>query len=157
MSVETQSAARSARTVSTAGLARLRFVNLVVLVLVLIDYGIGMYVNLYVDVPKSDHGGSIGSAISNGPATISIHAALGLLLALGALAILVQAIMARRWTVVILSVVGLFAMVFASLAGTTFTTTGDDADSMAMAVMAGVAVLCYALNLYVLRPGRNDA
>ncbi len=156
MSVETQSSARQVRTVSPAGLGRLRFVNLAVLILVLIEYGIGMYVNLYVGVPKSDHGGSIGTAISNGPVTISVHAVLGLLLALGALAVLVQAVIARKWAIVILSVVGVFAMVFASLAGTTFVSTGDVADSMAMAVMTGVALLCYGLNLYVLRPGRSD-
>ena len=32
--------------------------------------------------------------------------------------------------------------------------TGDAADSMAMSVMTGVALLCYAANLYVLRPGQ---
>lgn len=153
MSVQNQSSARRAGTVSTAGLSRLRFANLAVLILVLIEYGFGMYVNLYVDVPKADHGGSIGTAISNGPATISIHAVLGLLLALGALAVLAQSVIARRWGVAILSVIGVFAMIFASVAGTTFVRTGDDADSMAMAVMAGVAALCYALNLYILRPG----
>lgn len=156
MSAETHSAARPARALSGAGLSRLRFVNLAVLVLVLIEYGIGMYVNLYVTIPKADHGGSIGTAISNGPATIGIHVVLGLLLALGALAILVQAILARLWAVVVLSVIGVFAMVFASVAGSTFTSTGDEADSMAMAVMAGVAVLCYVLNLYVLKPGARD-
>jgi hypothetical protein len=107
MSVQNQSSARRAGTVSTAGLSRLRFANLAVLILVLIEYGFGMYVNLY----------------------------------------------ARRWGVAILSVIGVFAMIFASVAGTTFVRTGDDADSMAMAVMAGVAALCYALNLYSLRPG----
>ena len=29
----------------------------------------------------------------------------------------------------------------------------QDADSMSMAVMTGAALLCYAANLYLLRPG----
>ena len=31
------------------------------------EYGIGMYVNLYVTIPRSDHGHGLGTAISNGP------------------------------------------------------------------------------------------
>jgi hypothetical protein len=46
-----------------------------------------------------------------------------------------------------------FALAFASVTGTSFTSTGDAADSMAMSVMTGVALLCYAANLYALRPG----
>jgi hypothetical protein len=45
---------------------------------------------------------------------------------------------------------GLFAVAFAALAGSAFTTTGDAADSMAMSVMTGLALLCYTVNLYVL-------
>lgn len=153
MSVDTGSAARPARAAARAGPARLRRGSLAVLVLVVVEYGIGMYVNLYVAVPKADHGSSLGTEISNGPGTLGAHAVIGLLLGLGALGLFVQAVMARHWGVVALSAVGLFALAFASLAGTSFTSTGDDAESMSMSVMTGVALLCYAANLYVLRPG----
>jgi hypothetical protein len=39
---------------------------------------------------------------------------------------------------------------FAAVAGTAFTTTGDAADSMAMSIWTGVALLCYAVNLCLL-------
>jgi hypothetical protein len=52
---------------------------------------------------------------------LSAHATVGLLLGLGALGVLVQAIRARRWAVIATSAVGLFA----------------------------VAMLCYAVNLYL--------
>lgn len=145
------STARPVRTASAAWLARLRRASLAVVVLMVVEYGIGMYVNLYVAVPRADHGGSLGAAISNGPATLSVHAVIGLLLGLGALSVLMQAVMARHWGVTALSAVGLFAMVFASVAGTSFTSTGDAADSMAMSVMTGVALMCYVANLYALR------
>jgi hypothetical protein len=74
MRVETESSASRARTATTAGLARLRRGSLAVLVLLVVEYAIGMYVNLYVTVPGADHGGSLGSAISNGPASLSVHA-----------------------------------------------------------------------------------
>lgn len=70
----------------------------------------------------------------------------------GSLGVLVQAVMARPWGVVALSAVGLLALAFASVAGTGFTSTGDNSASMAMAVLTGVALPCYAANLYVLRP-----
>ncbi len=66
---------------------------------------------------------------------------------------LLQAVLARHWGVTASSALGLVALAFASVTGTSFTSAGDAADSMAMSVMTGVALLCYAANLYVLRPG----
>ena len=150
MSVETESSAPRARTATIAGLARLRRGSLAVLVLLVVEYAIGMYVNLYVTVPGADHGGSLGSAISNGPASLSVHAVIGLLLGLGVAA---QSILVRHWGLIPASVIGLLAMIFASVAGTGFTSTGADSASMAMSVLNGIAMLCYAANLYLLRPG----
>ena len=153
MSVETESSAPRARTATTAGLARLRRGSLAVLVLLVVEYAIGMYVNLYVTVPGADHGGSLGSAISNGPASLSVHAVIGLLLGLGALGVAAQSILVRHWGLIAASIIGLLAMIFASVAGTGFTSTGADSASMAMSVLSGIAMLCYAANLYLLRPG----
>jgi hypothetical protein len=153
MSVETESSAPRARTATTAGLARLRRGSLAVLVLLVVEYAIGMYVNLYVTVPGADHGGSLGSAISNGPASLSVHAVIGLLLGLGALGVAAQSILIRHWGLIAASVIGLLAIIFASVAGTGFTSTGADSASMAMSVLTGIAMLCYAADLYLLRPG----
>ena len=163
MNVHTRSAASSSS--SALGAARLAWVRracLAALVLLVVEYGLGMYVNLYLAVPAADHGGSLGGAIADGPALLSVHATVGLLLGLGALGALVQAVRARGWAVIALSAVGLFAVAFATVAGAAFTSTGDVADSMAMSVMTGVALLCYAVSLYLLgRPvghpvGRPD-
>lgn len=153
MSVETESSAPRARTATTAGLARLRRGSLAVLVLLVVEYAIGMYVNLSVTLPGADHGGSLGSAISNGPASLSVHAVIGLLLGLGALGVAAQSILVRHWRLIAASVIGLLAMIFASVTGTGFTSTGADSASMAMSVLTGIAMLCYAANLYLLRPG----
>ena len=154
MSTDARSNARPMRTAARAGPARLRRGSLAVLVLVVVEYGIGMYVNVYVAVPRADHGGSLASAISNGPTILSAHAVIALLLGLGALGVLLQAVLARCWGVTASSALGLFALAFASVTGTSFASIGDAADSMAMSVMTGVALLCYAANLYVLRPGQ---
>lgn len=126
--------------------------SLGVLVLIVIETGLGLYVMSNVTVPEADHNAGLSDVVSNGPATLSIHTGVGLLLGLGALGVLVQSIITRRWGVIALSVAGLLALVFASVAGTGFTSSGDDSASAAMAVMTGIALVCYGANLYLLRP-----
>jgi hypothetical protein len=154
MSLDAESPARPVRIPATAGLARLRRGSMAVLVLVVAEYGLGMYVSLYVTVPGADHGRSVGGAIANGPAMLSIHAVVGLLLGLGALGVLAQAVVLRHPGVIALSTAGLFTLAFASVAGASFTSSGDRADSMAMAVYTGAGLLCYAANLYLAASAR---
>ena len=149
MSVRAESPARPSGTAATVGLTRVRRASLVALVLVVAEYVIGMYVNLYTTIPRADHGHDVGTAISNGPVMLSIHAVVGLLLGLGALAVLVQAIRSRRPAVIAWSAVGLVALAMASVAGSGFTSTGDPSASMAMSVLTGVALACYAANIYL--------
>jgi hypothetical protein len=157
MSPDAETAARIVRTPSRASTARLRRASLALLALLVVEYGFGMYVNLYVTVPRADHGGTLSSAVANGPAMLSIHAVLGLLLGLGAVGALVQAAATRRPVVIASSAVGLFALAVASAAGTSFTSSGNAADSLAMSVLTGVAMLCYAANLYLLPERRATA
>jgi hypothetical protein len=152
MSLRAESAARTSSTATTAGLSQVRRASLATLVLVVAEYVIGMYVNLYATIPAADHGQDVGTAITNGPVMLSIHAVLGLLLGLGALDVLWQAVRSRRPAVIAWSAVGLFALGGADAAGVGFTSTGDRAGSMAMSVLTGVALLCYAANIYLVRP-----
>jgi hypothetical protein len=152
MSLRAESSTRPASTTATARMARVRRGSLAALVLLVVQFGIGMYVNLYVTIPRGDHGSGLGSAIANGPAMLSSHAVLGLLLALVAIGVLVQAVMARHRGAIASSALGLLALAAASAAGASFTSSGDAGASMGMAVMTGVALLCYAVNLYGLRP-----
>jgi hypothetical protein len=150
MSLDAESPARPVSTAATAGLARVRRGSLAVLVLVVVEYGIGMYVNLYVAVPRGDHGRSVGRVITNGPAMLSIHVVIGLLLGLGALGVLAQAVIIRHLGAIASSAGGLFALAFAAATGASFTSSGHPADSMGMSVLTGVGLLCYAANLYLL-------
>src|SRR5215472_5638371 len=67
----------------------LRRNSLGISVMLLAQYGLGMGINLYTPVPKSDQGRglavAVGRALSNPPAVLAIHAALGLLLLVAAL------------------------------------------------------------------------
>jgi hypothetical protein len=135
---------------------RIRRTSLAVLALLVVEYAIGAYVNLYVTVPSADHHGSLDSVIANGPAALTVHAVLGLLLWLGALGVLVQAVKARRGWLIVLSVVGLLALVMAAIAGASFTSSGQTESSLAMAMLTGVAMLCYAGSLFAAGAGRAN-
>jgi hypothetical protein len=152
MSLDASTAATHLRTPAASRLTRVRRASLAALTLLVVEFGIGMYVNLYDTVPRADHGHGVGSAITNGPATLSVHAVVGLLLGLGALAVLVHSVMARHGVAIAASAVGLFAVGMAAALGASFTSSGDAADSMGMSVLTGVALLCYAANLYLLHP-----
>jgi hypothetical protein len=156
MSLHAESATRPAMTaVPARRLAWLRRGSLAVLTLIVAEYAIGMYVNLYITVPSADHGRGLGEAISNGPATLSLHAVIGLALALGAIGLLVLAIRARRAGVITLAAAGLVFVAGAAAAGTGFTRSGDAGASMGMATFTGAALLCYAVLLY-LAAGRAE-
>ena len=134
----------------------MRRVSLAALVILLVQYGLGMYVNLYVTVPAADHGQGLGKAISEGPAALSMHAVLGLLLALAAIGLFIQALIARRWAVLTAAAIALIAIIGAAVEGARFVGQGHDAASMTMATLAGVAMLCYGTAVYLLPSPRHE-
>ena len=129
------------------------------LVMLIIQFAIGMVVNLYGTVPNADKGSgfltAIGRAFSNGPAVLAIHAALGLLILLAAAALLVRAILARLRAVIGLSAVGLLAVLAAAAGGASFVGNGLASASLTMALATAAAMLCYAVCLMALSAGRR--
>lgn len=154
ISADAVSPAEPVQTEAAGDVAWLRRGSLAVLVLVVAEYGIGMYVNLYVTIPPG--GGGLASAFGNGPAMLGIHAWLGVLLGMAAVGVLVQAVVARRAGAITASATGLLALVAAATNGANFTSSGRAAESMAMSLLAGVGLLCYAANLYLAgRPSQH--
>ena len=120
------------------------------------QYGLGMYGHPFVKRPPGGKGGGVGKALSDRPAVLSIHAVLGFLLILSAIGLLVQSVMARYWAVLSASVIALVAVVGAAFSGANFTNQGGaDSASMTMAILAGVAMLCYGTVLYLLSSPRQ--
>ena len=123
----------------------------------LIQYGLGMIVNLYVSVPARDHGGgvltAVGRALANGPAALTVHAALGLLLILGAVNLVIRAALLRLRLVAWLSAAALLAIVGAAVSGAAFVGSGADGDSLAMALLTGVALALLRGQPVRARPG----
>lgn len=135
-------------------IARLRRSSFVALIAVLLQFGLGMGVSLYATVPSADHGAMMGNVLSNGPAVLTTHVIVGLVLILAGLGLLVQAIVARQLRVVVLSLVGLASLVFAASEGSSFVDKGHAGASLGMALATGLAIGCYGTILFLDLPGR---
>jgi hypothetical protein len=126
----------------------------------LLQYGLGIGVNLFVNVPDKDQGkgtgAAFGNAFSNGPAALAAHAGIGLLLVINVIVALIMSIRTRLPLMITTAVVGLLSVFGAAFAGATFVDKGQNSASMTMAVLTGVAIACYAINLYVLGAPRKD-
>jgi len=131
----------------------LRANSFAALVILLIEYGFGVWVNLYGQLPASDHGASVatsfGRAVADGPAGLSIHAVLGAVLIVSAVSAVVRSLRVRRPVFIAAAIVGLVAVVGAALSGASFVGRGGNASSMSMAVAAGLAIGAYALVLFL--------
>jgi hypothetical protein len=143
-----------------AGPRRVLTVNIIACVLLLIQYLLGMAVNLYVTLPGRHPGAgasnyftgtaaSLGWVIPDGPAWAAAHTAFGLALVLAALASVVltwrQASRFALWT----SVLGALAIVGAAFNGVSFVNYGHAFSSMIMAALWAVALASYLAGVFL--------
>jgi hypothetical protein len=128
-------------------LTGLRRASLGALVMLVVQFGLGIGVNLYTTLPAK---GTASDAFSNG-AVLVLHVVVGLLLIVAAIGLLVRAIIARHGPVIAAAAVGLLAIVTAATQGVSFVSNGSNAASLAMALATGVAMLSYAIALYLVR------
>jgi hypothetical protein len=135
------------------GLNGLRINSFSVVVILLIEFGLGISVNLFAKLPGSDHGKSVlpafGSAVTGGPVLLALHALLGIFLLAGGIAALVRAIRIRRPLWLGLTSVALLSIVVAWISGSRFVGSMDDGASLAMALATAVSILCYVLILFL--------
>jgi ACR3 family arsenite efflux pump ArsB len=132
--------------------AGLRQANLAVLMVLIVQFALGMGVNLYVTLPAAGHPGH-ASWFGNG-ALLALHSALGMLLILAAIFVLVRAIMARNAAIIVTSAAGLVAILLAAFFGSGFTDKLTDGYSIGMAIAFAVALACYAIGLFAAPAGK---
>ena len=158
--IEAAAADRTARHAPATRRARrmsgLRKTSAGISVMLLVQYGLGMGVNLYARVPPADHGAGIaaalGRALTSQPAVLAVHGALGLLLLVAGVNVLTRAVLVRQPRAIAASAAGLAAIVGAAVSGAAFVSNGQAGASMAMAILTGVALLCYLANLLAVAP-----
>ncbi|HEY6313156.1 MAG TPA: hypothetical protein VIY52_20450 [Streptosporangiaceae bacterium] len=126
-----------------AGLAGMCRVSLAALIMLIVQYGLGIVLNLYVAVPASDAHAGLMREIASGPLTLTLHALLGLALIGTAILLLVRAVAAADRPLAMLASGGLTAIGGAFASGEIFVHNGQQGASLAMALLTGVALLCY--------------
>jgi hypothetical protein len=148
----------------------LRRMLLAAILLVLVQAGLGMAVNLYVAVPAHHPGAhpgdyfagsadSVAWAIGHGTAALAIHATLGLALVIVVIGVAIHALRSGRRAVGAWSVLGGLLVIGAGFNGASFLDFGNNVSSLIMALLAFGAISCYAaaLSLAAARPRRPVA
>jgi hypothetical protein len=147
---------------------RMRDQFLGTLIFLMIQFLLGMAVNLFVTIPTSHPGAnppeyfggvvqSVTWAILHGPILVILHASLGLLLVLNALGLLVAAIRVRQRDLITVTAVGLFGVLAAGFNGGSFLNYNQDFSSMLMATFFAIAVVAYAVGLLVTGRTSSDS
>ena len=133
-------------------LARLRRSSLGAVVMLIVQFILGMIYNLYGTAPTSTK--SIG--LFSSP-DLALHVILGILLFLAAVGQLVQAIGARHKLSIWLSALGLVFILGAGFAGLGFTGSGAAGASLGMSLAFAVALACYAILVFALPSSASAA
>jgi hypothetical protein len=129
--------------------------------MLVIQFLLGMYVNLFVTIPTNHPGArppeyfsgvaqSVFWAITqSGLIFLILHAAFGLVIVVGAAVLLVQAIQSRMRSLILPTSFGAFGVVAAGFNGGSFLNYNQDFSSMIMAAGFSVAMISYVFGLYV--------
>lgn len=146
--------------VSLPATARLRRLVLGAVVAVLAQTGIGIVVNLYVTIPAHHPGthpsnyfaGSTRSvvwAISHGAAALAIHATLGLVVVVLAIAVALIAVRGSNRALKIWLIVAAGLVIGAGFNGASFLDFNQNTSSLLMALLALGSVVCYSIALFL--------
>jgi hypothetical protein len=126
------------------GLEEVRRACLAVLTMLIAQYALGIFLNLYVTVPASDKHASLFGEITAGPFMLTVHALLGLSLIGAAIMALTRAVRAEDPMLIALATAALASIGGAFAAGEIFVKDGGQTSaSLTMALLAGIAMLCY--------------
>ena len=138
---------------ATRRIRGLRANALAAVVMLLIQYCLGISVNLYSTLPASDHGESLfagfTSAVGDGPMLLSLHALLGTLLLITASAALVRSLRLAATPPIALTAAALLTIIIAWLAGSAFVGHMRNETSLTMALGTAVSIFCYALVIFL--------
>jgi hypothetical protein len=114
-------------------------------VLLIIEFALGVGVNLYVALPT--HKSFLGTVF--GSVTLAAHAIVALALLGAAISALVRAIRSRR--AVAFTTVGLAAILVAAFAGASFVGSQASGAALTMALATAAGMFCYLAAIFSLR------
>ena len=142
-----------------------RALTIFTLVLLVTEFIVGEITNLFVVIPSA-HSGAASSGLSvflpglgwaltqSRLVALQVHGAIGLLLVLLALVLIGLATVRRQRPWVITSLIGGIGVLIAAFTGVGFVNTGQAASSLLMALGFLLALIAYALGLYITHTGQ---
>ena len=128
-------------------LARLRISSLGAVIMLIIEFILGIVYNLYGTAPTADK--SIG--LFSSPVLV-LHVILAILLVIAAVGQLIRAIGTRHRLAIWMSAVGLLGILGAGFAGLGFTSKGAAGASLGMSLAFAVSLACYVVLVFALAP-----
>ena len=137
---------------------RLRLQAIGAVISICLEAGLGMFVNLFVTIPRHHSGSSpseyfsgsyhsLAWAISHGAVALVLHTVLGLLLALMVIGIVVRSLILRRRDLATWSILGALFTIGAGFNGASFLDYNKNVSSFVMGVLALASILCFAVVL----------
>jgi hypothetical protein len=121
---------------------RIAITSFGLMILLLIQYVLGIAYNLYGTAPTA---AKKITAFSS--PLLAAHVIVGTLLVLAAVYAVVSSIRARARLAILTSAIGLLSLIAAWASGSAFAQNGNSRFSMAMGVLTAVALLCYLVNV----------
>ena len=137
-----------------------RTASFAAILMLIVQFMLGMAVNLFVVIPK-DHPGSnapeyfsgvaqsVAWALLHGHVLLILHAGFGLVLVFASVGTLVQAIRSRTRGLIVSASFGAFGVIAAGFNGGSYLNYHEDFSSMIMATGFAVAMVAYAIGLYL--------
>jgi hypothetical protein len=142
---ETHATARAAGQAQASRLVRLRLSSLGAVIMLIVQFVLGIVYNLYGTAPTSTK--SVG--LFSSP-DLALHVILGILLFIAALGQLIRAIAVRHRLSIWLSAVGLVSILGAGFAGLGFAGSGASSASLGMSLAFATALACYVVLVFAL-------
>ncbi|HEV2256666.1 MAG TPA: hypothetical protein VGS06_26300 [Streptosporangiaceae bacterium] len=149
---EIHTTARTTGQAQASRLVRLRLSSLGAVIMLIVQFILGIIYNLYGTAPTSTK--SVG--LFSSP-DLALHVILGILLFIAAVGQLVRAIAVRHPLSIWMSAVGLVAIVAAGFAGLGFAGNGAAGASLGMSLAFAVALACYVILVFALPSSATPA
>jgi hypothetical protein len=125
----------------------LRIQAMVLIGFLVLQYLVGMYVNLFVPFPENATAGQLWEFAWGSPA-LAAHIIIAILILIGSIVLCIRAARRREKVWVWTSLIGLLAILAASFSGASFIPSQTDIYSYSMALTFLIAFCSYAWGVY---------
>jgi hypothetical protein len=154
----TQTQTRINETTTTPSM--LRTITATTLILLVVQFLLGMVVNLFIQLPSVHPGAQapeyfsgvvqgVAWALVHSQLGLLLHVVVGLLLGIASFVLLGLAIASRRRAWIITSILGWIGIVGAGFNGASFLNYGHDFSSLLMSIGFILALVSYAIGFYI--------